>query len=46
MLELNYRISLASWLWLQPDVQGIVQPKGRSDVPDALVAGFAVGVVL
>ena len=46
VLELNYRISLADWLWLQPDVQGVIQPKGRSDVADALVAGFAVGVVL
>jgi len=46
VLELNYRLSLASWLWLQPDVQGIIQPKGRSDVADALAVGFAVGLVL
>jgi porin len=46
LLELNYRLSLAKSFWVQPDVQGIIQPKGRSDVPDALVLGFAVGVVL
>jgi porin len=46
LLELNYRWSLASWLWLQPDIQGVIQPKGRSDIADALVVGFAVGVVL
>ncbi len=46
LLELNYRLSLARSFWIQPDVQGIIQPKGRSDVPDALAIGFAVGVVL
>ena len=46
LLELNYRLSLAHSLWITPDVQGIVQPKGRSDVADALAIGFAVGVVL
>jgi porin len=46
LLELNYRLSLAHWLWLQPDVQGVIQPKGRSDIPDAIAIGFAFGVVL
>jgi porin len=46
LLELNYRLSLAHWLWLQPDVQGVMQPQGRSDIPDALVLGFSFGVVL
>lgn len=46
LLEINYRLSLAKALWIQPDVQGILQPKGRSDVPDALAIGIAVGLVL
>lgn len=46
LLEINYRLSLARSFWIQPDIQGIIQPKGRSDIPDALVVGFAVGVVL
>ena len=46
LLEINYRLSLAKAFWIQPDVQGIIQPKGRSDIPDAIAIGFAVGVVL
>ncbi|MBM4270063.1 MAG: carbohydrate porin [Deltaproteobacteria bacterium] len=46
LLELNYRLQLAKSFWIQPDVQGIVQPKGRSDINDAIAIGFAVGVVL
>jgi len=46
LLELNYRLSLAKSFWVQPDIQGVIQPKGRSDIPDALAIGFAVGVVL
>ena len=46
LLELNYRLSLAHWLWIQPDVQGVIQPKGRSDVPDAIAIGFGFGVIL
>ena len=46
LLELNYRVSLANWVWFAPDVQGIVQPKGRDDLADSLIVGFQVGVVL
>ena len=46
LLELNYRVSLANWLWIAPDVQGIVQPNGRDDLADSLIVGFQVGVVL
>lgn len=46
LLEVNYRLSLARSFWIQPDVQGVIQPKGRSDIPDALAIGFAVGFVL
>jgi porin len=46
LLELNYRVSLANWLWIAPDVQGVVQPKGRDDLADSLIVGFQLGVVL
>ncbi len=46
LLEVNYRFTLTPWLWVEPDLQGIIHPAGLSDVPDALVAGFAVGFVL
>jgi porin len=45
LLELNYRITPAQWLFVQPDLQGILQPSGYRDIEDALVLGFAVGVV-
>lgn len=45
LLELNYRIQIAPWLFVQPDVQVVVNPDGRKDIDDALVLGFAVGTV-
>ena len=46
LLELNYRAQIAPWLFLQPDVQMIIRPRGRSDIPNALVIGFALGFSL
>ncbi len=46
LLELNYRIQVAPWLFVQPDVQVIINPDGRSDIDDALVIGFGIGAVL
>lgn len=46
LLELNYRITLAPWIFVQPDLQGILHPSGHADVADALVVGFAVGMIL
>ncbi len=45
LVEVNYRHTFAPWLWVQPDVQGILWPDGRKDIPTALVIGFALGVV-
>lgn len=45
VLELNYRIAIAPWLFVQPDIQGIIHPGGSSDIDDAVVIGFAVGTV-
>jgi porin len=44
LLELNYRAQIAPWIYLQPDMQVIIDPDGRSDIDDALVLGFAFGV--
>jgi hypothetical protein len=44
LLELNYRVQIAPWAFVQPDLQYIIDPGGRSDIDDALVLGFAVGV--
>ncbi len=46
LLEVNYRITIAPWLWVEPDLQGVIHPSGTSQIADALVAGFAVGFVL
>jgi len=46
LLEFNYRIQVAPWLFLQPDVQVIINPDGRSDIDDALVIEFGIGTVL
>ena len=46
LLELNYRAQLAPWIFIQPDIQVIMRPNGRSDIPDALVIGFAIGFAL
>lgn len=44
VLELSYIIQLTKNLQLQPDLQWIIQPGGTGNIPDALVAGFQVGL--
>jgi porin len=46
VLELNYRIQVAPWLYFVPDVQVVINPDGRHDIDDALVLGFGMGTVL
>lgn len=46
LFELNYRAQITPWLFIQPDIQAIIRPRGRSDVDDALVIGFAIGFSL
>lgn len=45
LLETNYRFTVTPWLWLEPDVQVVLRPSGEASIRDALVVGFAVGVV-
>lgn len=46
LFELNYRIQVLPWIFLEPDIQVIVNPDGRKDIDDALVIGFAVGTLI
>ena len=46
LLELNYRAQITPWLFIQPDIQVIIRPRGRSDIDDALVVGLAIGLSL
>ena len=46
ILELNYQYNITSWLYVQPDVQGVLRPSGTGRVPDALVLAAQLGVTL
>ena len=46
VLELNYQFNVAPWLYVQPDIQGVLHPNGTGRVPDALVLAVRVGVTL
>lgn len=41
-LELTYQRHVRDWLTIQPDLQYVLSPAGRADVPDALVLGARV----
>jgi porin len=45
VLEAAYRFQLTKFAYIQPDVQGIIRPRGTGHIPDALVAGAQMGVV-
>ena len=44
VLELNYRIALFPWFYLQPDIQGIINPGAAHQFGDALVLAKQFGV--
>ncbi len=45
VIETTYKIAVNKWLYFQPDIQYIINPKGgQSQVPDALVTGARVGI--
>jgi porin len=46
VLELNHRVNLLPWFYVQPDVQGILNPGGRGNIDDALVLAVQFGVPL
>ena len=45
MMELNYKIMLTPYFYLQPDLQYIFNPGGTGNIDDALVVGTRVGVI-
>jgi hypothetical protein len=46
ILELNYQYNITSWLYVQPDVQGVLRPSGTGRVPNALVLAVQLGVTI
>lgn len=44
VLEVNYRINLLPWFYLQPDIQGIINPGAAGKIDDALVLAMQFGV--
>lgn len=44
MVELTYRIQVKPWLYVQPDLQYIIKPKGTGDIDNALAIGAQVGI--
>lgn len=44
ILEVNYRAQIQPALYVQPDLQFVHNPDGKSSIDDALVLGLSVGV--
>lgn len=44
VFECSYQITINKWMWIQPDVQYIVNPGATGDIPNALVLGMIVNV--
>lgn len=46
VLEANYRIHVNQWLFIQPDIQYIKNPRGFKEIKDAIAVGAEVGITL
>ncbi len=44
VLEWGYRLQVNQFLYVQPDIQWVINPGGRSEIPNALVLGAQMGV--
>jgi carbohydrate-selective porin OprB len=44
VVEANYRLQLAPWLYVTPDFQYVIRPNGQSDIDDAAVFGGEIGI--
>lgn len=44
LLEVGYKAQLLPWTYVEPNVQYVIDPDGKSTIDDALVVGFALGV--
>ena len=44
MFEFTHKVMITNWMYMQPDLQYIIQPGGAGDIDDALVIGFQFGL--
>lgn len=44
VIELNYRVQVNKWFYVEPTTQYILHPGGTGSIPDAWAVGFQVGV--
>ena len=44
-IEVNYRIYVAKWFFIQPDIQYVIKPNGYSHIPNAWVFGAQINLV-
>lgn len=44
MFEFTHKIMITKWMYMQPDLQYIIQPGGTGNIDDALVLGFQFGL--
>ena len=44
VFEFTQKIMITRWMYMQPDIQYIVQPGGTGNIDDALVLGFQFGL--
>lgn len=44
VLEFTHKVMITKWMYLQPDLQYIIQPGGTGNIDDALVLGFQFGL--
>ena len=45
VLEVDYRIQLNKWAFLQPYLQYIIQPNGTGAIENATILGVMAGVI-
>ncbi len=46
LYEAGYRINVTKYSYIQPDVMWIINPAGLGTIPNALVLGFQIGIIL
>lgn len=44
VLEFTHKVMITKWMYMQPDLQYIIQPGGTGNIDDALVIGFQFGL--
>ncbi|MDD5495662.1 MAG: carbohydrate porin [Candidatus Omnitrophica bacterium] len=44
MFDFSYRVQVTPWMYVQPDIQYIVRPKGTGKTPNAMVIGSRLGI--